>query len=196
MKITLIALLSSFLISSAVVLAAGSGKALGSPTASVTIELYSDFACPHCKEFHDETLPSLITDFVNTGKVYLVRHYFLLKFQYSRLSASYACAAEKIGKYNEVSDVLFLTQRNWGISGNVDATVSSVLSPADAQKVRTLAKDPSIAAEIERDTALGTSEKVTETPTMIIVHKGERIPVAGVISYPILKMYLEKVLAR
>jgi protein-disulfide isomerase len=196
MKITFIALLSLLLISAAAVLAAGSTRALGSPTAPVTIELYSDFACPHCKELHDETLPSLIAEFVNTGKVYLVRHYFLLKFPYSRLSASYVCAAERIGKYNQVADALFLTQRNWGETGSVDAIVSGILPPAELQKVRALAKDPSVAAEIDKDTALGTADNVRETPTMIIVHKGERTPVAGVISYPILKMYLEKVLAR
>ncbi len=196
MKTTLVLLLAMLMISAHGALAAGSTRAMGSPTAPVTIDLYSDFACPHCKEFHDETLPQVISDFVNTGKVYLVRHYFLLKFQYSRLAARYACAAERIGKYNEVSDVLYLTQRNWGINGNVDAVVSTVLSPADMQKVRALVKDPSVAAEIDKDTALGTSEKITETPTMIIVHKGERIPVAGVISYPILKMYLDKVLKR
>ncbi len=196
MKTTTIALLSFLLISAATLLAAASTKAMGSATAPMTIELFSDFQCPHCKEFHDETLPLLIADYVSTGKVYLVRHYFLLKFPYSRLSATYACAAEKIGKYNEVSDILFKTQRNWGQTGNVDAVVSSVLSPADAQKVRTLAKDPSIIAEIEKDTALGTSESVRETPTMIIIHNGQRQPIAGVISYPILKMYLDKVLTR
>lgn len=196
MRRTLIGLTLLSLASAAGILAAGSTKALGSPTAPVIIELYSDFACPHCKEFHDETLPSLVNDFVNTGKVYLVRHYFLLKFQYSRLSASYACAAAKIGRYNEVSDALFLMQPSWSQTGNVDGTVAKVLTPADLQKVRALSKDPSVTKEIEDDTAQGTADRVQQTPTMIIVHKGERIPVAGVISYPILKMYLEKVLAR
>ncbi len=175
---------------------AGSTKAIGSPTAPVTIELYSDFQCPHCKEFHDEALGPLIAEYVNTGKVYLVRHYFVLRFPYSRLSASYACAAERIGKYNQVCDVLFLRQQSWGQTGKVDETVSSVLTPAEAQKVRTLAKDPSVMAEIDKDTEIGTSQKVTSTPTMIFVHKGERIPVAGPISYSILKMYLDKLLSR
>lgn len=169
---------------------------MGSPTAPMTIDLFSDFQCPHCKEFHDETLPSLIADYVSTGKVYLIRRYYLLRFPYSRLAATYACAAEKIGKYNEVSDILFKTQANWGQTGNVDAVVKTVLSPADLQKVRVLSKDPSIMAEIEKDVALGNADNVRETPTMIIMHKAEKQPVAGVISYPILKMYLDKVLAR
>ena len=188
--------LAALILSAAAGLAAGSTKAMGSPTAPITIELFSDFQCPHCKEFHDETLPSVIHDYVNTGKVYLVRHYFLLKFPYSRLSATYACAAEKIGKYDQVSDALFRTQQIWGQSGKVDEAVSNVLSPADAQKVRTLAKDPSIIMDVEKDTATGMAQSVTETPTMIIVHNGKRTPISGVISYSLLKMYLDKLLTQ
>jgi protein-disulfide isomerase len=175
---------------------AGSSKAMGSPSAPMVIDLFSDFQCPHCKELHDEILPSLITDYVNTGKVYLVRHYFLLPRPLSRISATYVCAAEKIGKYNQVSDVLFRTQQTWVQSGKVDETVSSVLSPADMQKVRALVKDPSITTEIDKDTDLGKNQAVNQTPTMIIVHKGQRTPIAGVISYSLLKMYLDKVLAQ
>ena len=162
----------------------------------MTIDLFSDFQCPHCKELHDEILPSLIADYVNTGKVYLVRHYYLLPRPLSRISATYVCAAEKIGKYNQVSDALFKTQQIWVQSGKVDETVSSVLSPSEMQKVRALAKDPSITTEIDKDTALGQSQSVNQTPTMIIVYKGKRTPIAGVISYSLLKIYLDKVFAQ
>jgi protein-disulfide isomerase len=176
--------------------APGSTKAIGSPTAPITIDLFSDFQCSHCKELHDEALPSLIADFVDTGKVYLVRHYFLLPRPYSRPSATYVCAAERIGKYNPVSDVLFKTQMSWAQTGKIDEIVSSVLSPADMQKVRVLVKDPSVTAEIDKDTASGSSQGVNQTPTMIIVHNGRHTPISGVISYSLLKMYLEKVLTQ
>jgi protein-disulfide isomerase len=196
MKTTTIALLFLLVIGAVAGLASGSTRFMGSPTAPITIELFSDFQCPHCKELHDETLPSLIADFVNPGKVYLVRRYYLLPRPYSRISAAYVCAAEKIGKYDQVSDVLFRTQQIWVQTGKVDEIVAGILSPADMQKVRTLAKDPSINAEIDKETALGTNQSVTQTPTMIIIHKGQRTPIAGVISYSLLKMYIEKVLAQ
>jgi len=172
-----------------------STRAIGSPTAPITIELFSDFQCPHCKELHDETLPSLITDYVNTGKVYLVRHYFLLKFPYSRLSATYACAAEKIGRYDQACDALYKTQQSWGQTGKVDEAVCNALSPADAKKVRELVKDPSVAMEIEKDTALGMSQNVKSTPTLIVVHNGKRTPIELAVSYPMLKRFLDGMLA-
>ena len=112
------------------------------------------------------------------------------------MSATYVCAAEKIGKYDQVSDVLWRTQQLWMESGKVDETVAGALSPADMQKVRALVKDPSITAEIDKDTALGASQRVNQTPTMIIVHKGQRTPISGLISYSLLKMYLDKVFAQ
>jgi protein-disulfide isomerase len=174
----------------------GPGRALGSPTAPITIDLYSDFQCPHCKDFHDETLPPLIAEYVNTGKVYLVRHYFLLKSPYSRLAALYACAAERIGKYNQASDALYKMQRGWGQTGKVDEAVSSVLSPADAQKVRALVKDPTVAVEVEKDTELGRSQNVRSTPTLFIAYKGKRTPIEMGVSYSILKRFLDGLLAQ
>ncbi|HEY3837050.1 MAG TPA: thioredoxin domain-containing protein [Bryobacteraceae bacterium] len=176
--------------------AGSSTKAIGSPTAPITIELYSDFQCPHCKEFHDETLPSLINEWVNTGKVYLVRHYFVLKFPYSKLAAQYACAAERIGRYNQACDALFQKQQIWGQNGNVDQAVCSALTPAEAQKVRALVKDPSVTLEIEKDTATGMAQNVKSTPTLIVEHNGKRQPIEMAVSYPMLKVYLNSVLSQ
>jgi protein-disulfide isomerase len=174
---------------------AGSTKAVGTVMAPITIELYSDFQCPHCKELHDDVMPQLMNDYVSTGKVYLVRHYFVLKFPYSRLAATYAAAAEKIGRYNQACDALFQRQQYWGQNGKVDEVVCGVLTPAEAQKVRALVKDPAVIAEIDKDTALGTSQGVKGTPTMFITHKGKRTPIEVQVNYSLLKRFLDGLLA-
>ena len=53
-------------------------RAMGNPAAPITMELYSDFLCPHCKHLHEAILPSILTDFVNNGKAYLVFREFPL----------------------------------------------------------------------------------------------------------------------
>jgi protein-disulfide isomerase len=140
-------------------------------------------------------MPSLVRDYVNTGKVYLVRHYFLLKFPYSRLAASYAAAAEKIGQYDRVCDALFRNQQIWSQTGKVDDVACAVLTPADAQKVRALVKDPAVAQVIDQDTALGVKNNVKGTPTLIISHNGTRTPIDVQVSYSILKRFLDGMLA-
>ena len=105
-------------------------------------------------------------------------------------------AAERIGKYNQACDALFQKQQSWAQTGNVDEAVCSALSPADAQKVRALVKDPSVIEEIEKDTALGMSQNVKSTPTLIVVHNGKRVPIEMVVSYPMLKRYLDGMLTQ
>src|SRR5258708_5163194 len=78
------------------------GKTMGSPTAPITMELYSDFMCPHCKHLHEDILPTIVADFVTTGKVYLIFREFPLAIPqhvYARPAANYATAAARVGKY-------------------------------------------------------------------------------------------------
>ena len=46
------------------------GNSMGDKNAPIQIVEFGDFQCPYCKRFHEETEPSLITNFVDTGKVY------------------------------------------------------------------------------------------------------------------------------
>src|SRR5260370_32124580 len=83
--------------------AAFTTKGLGQSSAPVTIELFSDYQCPSCKSLHDQTVNQLIADYVQKGKVYLVHREFPLpQHQFARLAASYAAAAYRIGKYEQV----------------------------------------------------------------------------------------------
>src|SRR5208282_1711452 len=119
-------------------------------TAPILIDIYSDFQCPACKALHENTLGQLAYDYVDKGKVYLVHHEFPLpQHAHAMEAACYACAASRVGKYQQVSDVLFRSQQTWAANGKVDETVCGVLTPAEAKKVRALAKDPAITAEVQ-----------------------------------------------
>src|SRR5215510_1463495 len=98
------------------------GKTMGNPSAPIVLELYSDFMCPHCKHLHEDILPAIVRDYVNTGKAYLVFREYPLNIPqhvYSRPAANFATAAAKVGKYQAVSDALFKNQQAWGMSGKV-----------------------------------------------------------------------------
>lgn len=45
---------------------------IGNPSAPLTILFWSDFQCPFCKRFEIETLPQIVKDYVDTGKVKIV----------------------------------------------------------------------------------------------------------------------------
>ena len=175
----------------------GSDKIRGTSVAAITIEVFSDFQCPACKNLHENTIRSLITEYVDRGRVFLINREFPLPMhQYARRAAAWATAAAKMGKYAPVADSLFAHQDAWAKDGCVEAAVTAVLSPEDAQKAANLVKTPEIAAEIENDIQKGRAANVRQTPTLIITHRGKTYPVAGGVSFPILRRFLDELLTK
>jgi protein-disulfide isomerase len=168
-----------------------SSRAVGPVTAAVRIDLFSDFECPSCKALHEQTVKRVKADYALKGRLRLVHHDFPLpQHKHARRAATLAAAADRMGKFDAVADALFLQQESWSKSGNVDAVVDSVLTPEERKKIRQLASDPAIAANMERDIELGKKMDVSSTPTMIVTHKGSPSPVVGVVTYPVFSRYL------
>ncbi len=195
MRFVILATLLSLAAAAAPIETPAVGKAFGVPGAPVAIEVFSDFECPACKTLHEQVLPSLMKDYVATGKVYLIHREFPLpQHTYSQLAASYASAAARIGKYAPVANALFGKQSSWSVDGKVDETACSVLSPVEATKVRALVKDPSIAAEIRRDIQAGQKAALQQTPTMIITFRMRQYPVSTT-NYDLVRRFLDDLLA-
>ena len=170
---------------------------MGSATAPITIELFSDFQCPGCKDLHVSTIRDLRRTYVNSGKVRLVyRDIHLPMHKHARLAACYACAAEKLGLYDTVADKLFETQSTWDQNGKVDEIVASVVAPAQMMKLRALASDPALGQSIDAATKNALEQvHIPGTPTMLIHHNGKTDRV-GLVSTPILSKYLDSLLAK
>jgi protein-disulfide isomerase len=115
---------------------------------------------------------------------------------YSRIAARYARAAAQIGKTESVEQVLFQNQEKWEQTGDVDGTVASVLSAPDMSKVRALVKGSTLDPLIDKDYALGQGYRVNQTPTTVFHCKGQTYPYAGVMSYDILKQFLDQLLSQ
>ncbi len=86
---------------------------LGKDDAPVTIIEYASATCPHCKDFHEQTFPTLKKDYVDTGKVkYIFREFpngdlALAAFMVAR------CAPKD--KYFGIIDLLFARQEHWAV---------------------------------------------------------------------------------
>jgi protein-disulfide isomerase len=173
------------------------GKALGLSTAPITIEVFSDYECPHCKLLYEETLRPLMRDYVAKGKVFFIhRDYPLPQHLNARPAACLANASRQVNKYEDVCAVLFRQQAVWSANGNIEAAIATVLTPVELSKVRLLAKDPKITAEMEGDIALAQKIHVSQTPTMVITHKGRSSPVSGYVNYAFLRSYLDDLLGK
>jgi protein-disulfide isomerase len=86
-------------------------NALGDPNAPVKIFAYSDYQCPFCKRFHDETEKLIIDTYVATGKVYYTYTPYGPGGRWIGVESEHAawgafCAADQ-GKFFEFNQILF-----------------------------------------------------------------------------------------
>jgi protein-disulfide isomerase len=167
--------------------------AFGSKNAPIVMEVFSDYQCPACKTLFMTTNRQVMENYVSTGKVYLVHRDFPLPMHaHSQVAAQYSRAAAQIGKFEPVEQVLFENQEKWEQTGDVDGTVAAVLTPAEMNKIRALVKGGTLNPLIQKDVALGKLYNVNQTPTTVFHAKGQTFPYAGVMSYEILRSFLDQ----
>ncbi|MBI2112860.1 thioredoxin domain-containing protein, partial [Candidatus Woesearchaeota archaeon] len=86
----------------------------GDLNAPVTIIEYGDYECPFCKQFHQQTLPLIEKEYIQTGKVKLIfKHFPLAEIHKNAQKASEAaeCASNQ-GKFWEYHNLLFENTNN------------------------------------------------------------------------------------
>ena len=81
---------------------------LGSSQAPVTIVEFSDFECPYCRVFHEQVLPSLKREYIDTGRVRFIHKDLPLPFhqQAKPAAAAARCAGEQ-NRYWDLYGALF-----------------------------------------------------------------------------------------
>ena len=108
-----------------------SGNGVGDPNAKVKIIEYSDFQCPYCKHFTDQTEQLLLDAYVATGKVYFEYHTFGQFIGEESLRAGEAayCAGDQ-EKFWQMHDLIFANQNGENVGNFSDKKLT-----AFAQKI-------------------------------------------------------------
>lgn len=172
-------------------------KTSGSVSAPITIEIYSDYECPYCAKYFHETIPLLMADFVQTGKVRLIHRDFPLpQHAWAKRAARYANAAGELGQYDAAVNQIFQTQDLWRENGNIDAQLIQVLPPGVMQKVRDKVQhDAKLDDTVARDIAMAGKDHIDQTPSLVIESNGRRQTLPAP-PFAALKSYIEQLLAK
>ncbi len=149
----------------------GSVKVIGKDNAPITMVEYSDFQCPLCEKYFTETLPTIMKDYVETGKVKLLYKQFPLSIHPQAPDAALAseCALEQ-NKFWEMHDLLFQNQQQW--SGNashndVFKTFAGQLGLDQPQFNECLDQKKHL-GNVNKDYQEGLSKAVRGTPTFYL----------------------------
>jgi protein-disulfide isomerase len=164
--------------------------------APIKIEVFSDFECPSCRTLYLDTTRQVLKEYCSKDKVCVIYHEFPLPMHaHAREAARYSQAARRLGlkTWLAVIDAIYTHQAEWSKTGAVGPVVSKALTPEEFQKVTKLLQDPSINAEIDRTVAEGQKRGVKSTPTLFVSAIGKEQPFAGVIPYPVLKEFFDRI---
>lgn len=176
---------------------ADSGRVQGAGSAPVWVVVASDFQCPYCKVWHDQTYPMIVRDYVNTGKVRIAYLNFPLRMhQHAERTAEAAMCAGVQGKFWSMHDAIFATQEQW--AGRDDAGATALLdslavrggvhAPSWRSCVSSHAMLPLIRADQDRSARAG----VQSTPHFFI---GERA-ISGAAPPDTFRVAIEQALAK
>lgn len=152
---------------------------LGNTNAAVVLVEFTDYQCPFCKRFHDQTFTALRTAFVDTGRIaYVSRNLPLAMHAQAGPAAQAALCAGEQGAYWNLRADLFAHMQQ--------ATPEAIRSLAEARGLDLAAYDSCLAAqrhaaELAEDQQDATAVGITGTPSFLLgrreggVVRGEKI---------------------
>ncbi len=151
--------------------------ALGDPNAPVVMVEYSDFHCPFCRRYTEETMPLLKANYIDTGRVYYVFKDFPIASLHPlayRLHEAALCVGNVSGTeaYWQVHDLFFEKVEAFQVNSIAEMD-TAVLSQVDllglpVAEIQDCLVDGRYAAEVQEYISEGQSLGVSGTPSFFI----------------------------
>jgi len=145
---------------------------LGQKNAPIAIVEFSDFECPFCRRYFENTMPALKRKYVDTGRVQYVFVDFPLDMHLNAMSAAVAGAcAQAQGAFWEMRRELFAAQQTLDEQTYVRLAASLHL---DGDRFAACRQDPRMTEAVRERVGLGQSAGVQGTPSFLIgrIHEG------------------------
>jgi len=151
------------------------GTHLGDPDAPVKVDVWEDFQCPACKSYSEQTEPSVIRDYVETGKAYYTFHFYPfldggMPGGESQQSSNAAMCALEQGRFWDYHDVLFANWdgENQGGFSDPRLTAFADFLDLDMDAFNVCFEENRYASRIQQDLVLGQSFGVSGTPSVFV----------------------------
>lgn len=146
-------------------------RILGDENAPITMIEYASLTCPHCAAFHNDVLPQIKTEYIDTGKVKLDARDFPLD-RYALAAAALARAAAP-NRYFGVLDLLFKQQRNWARGSGQDINnnlikIARFAGMSEEDAVEAMTNQTLLDGILEQRLEGQRQYEVNSTPTFII----------------------------
>ncbi|ABV87098.1 thioredoxin domain-containing protein [Shewanella pealeana] len=171
---------------------------LGDTAAQLAIIEFSDYQCPYCKRFIDQTFTKLKSNYIDTGKIQYLTRDFPLGFHPKAKGAAIAanCSLQQ-NAYWPMRDSLFKNMQQ--LDDALYQQTASNLS-LDMTMFADCLIDETVSSKVDQDVAYGSSLGIRGTPSFVIgrVENGQLISpklVVGAQSYQTFALLIDELLA-
>ena len=107
--------------------AADHGRVMGDTAAKTWVVIASDFQCPYCRQWHDESYRNFIAEYVRSGKVKVAYLNFPLGQHQNAVPAAQAAMCASVqNKFWQFHDALFDSQKRWEEMQNTRPVMDSI----------------------------------------------------------------------
>jgi protein-disulfide isomerase len=154
----------------ALVTRADQGRLLGNEKA-MWVVMISDFQCPYCRQWHDQSMANLRRDYIDKGTVRMVYLQFPLNtHRHAKAEAVASLCAGAQGRFWEYADSLFARQETVGKMTDVTPLLTRLGRDLrlDAGQFDACRRSPAIEALLQNDVQQALRAGVRSTPTFLI----------------------------
>lgn len=161
------------------------GAALGSPKARVTLVEYADLQCPYCAQWARDTLPTLVEDYVKTGKLRIAFNGMAFVGPDSDKALRTAIAAGQASHLWDVVHGLYRSQGHENAGWVTDEVVTEIAAGVpglDGETLLDARLESTVQADMERAAAAAQAAGVNSTPAFQVGPTGgtlERVQVSS-----------------
>ena len=147
------------------------GDTLGDPTAPVSLLVFEDPQCPYCSEWNIDTVPTLLQQFVRTGKVKLVYRGIEIIGPNSIVGLRAVVGAGLQNKLWEMNEALYANQGKEN-SGWITSPLIIQLAKSlnlNTSKLVADANSTAVTKLLKADATQAAAQKISGTPSFVIL---------------------------
>lgn len=146
----------------------------GETTAPVKVVEMSDYGCGYCRQFHQETFPTLLTEFIRTGMVEWKFVPFVTGMFENSIAATEAAEctfAQDREAFETLNDRLWDEQQAWKSSEDPEAVVRGWVDDLDVdmEAFDSCMENDERIARVASSTTLARQVGVRGTPTFVVI---------------------------
>lgn len=148
---------------------------VGNKNAKVEIKIYSSFTCPHCANFHKNTYPKLVNEYVNKNLLKITLVDFPLDIAALNASKIVRCSTKESSIL--LIDEIYKNQNNWSDGNKIEEVNKKLFLIANKfnlsnEKLANCLQDQKLEDKILNDRINGQKKySINSTPTIIINEK-------------------------